>query len=869
MSEFAHLNVRSEHSLAEGSIRIEDLAKQAAALGMKAVALTDDNLHGAAKFYFACKKYKIKPIIGYRVTIQSDIHQAAFLTLLAKNGTGYGNLVKLATIGDSMGPIDIKELAANSEGLIAFGSGKTSDQSSITGNFDAALGYALEFADIFQDDFYLELQRTGLPGEKAANGAIIDFAYGLAIQLVATNNCLFLDRESVLAHELLLCARKGITLNELRFKPSFSEEQYLKTPEMMEKLFADFPEAYQNACEIAGSCHVDLGGKKHTFPVLQPISGHDAFEELARAAQEGLVKKLGDKTGIDVQAYKTRLSYELSVIREKNFCEYFLIVREFMNWAKDRLIPVGPGRGSAVGSLVAWSLELSEIDSLEYELPFERFLNSERSSLPDIDVDICERRKGEVIQHLKEIYGEGNVAHVASFDRFGARKALGATGKALGISEKDIDGILKYFPVKSTATIAEILRSKSQLKYLVENNDNTRKLLVSAQEIEGKISHVSTHASAVVISGVPFFGQIPLMNRDGRQITQFDGNTLEELGIPKFDLLSSITLTIINDTLENINASGQLIPDLRNLPLDDAATYELYASGNTLGVFQMESDGIRQYLRKLRPACFNGLVDSIALYRPGPLESGMANEYLKRKYGHAPILYPHDSLSACLKDSYGVILYQEQVMEIARIIAGYSLGEADSLRRAISKKDVSAMTRERDRFVKGAIKNGISENKAIEIFDVMAKFAGYGFNKSHSIAYALLSYRTAWLKVHYGREFMAALLTNNPHRKSKDKDARMAAYLKECETMGIKVIKPSVNESMAAFTLAPRGILYGLAAIKSVGERAAQEIVDKRRNAPYISFVDLCSRVDPVIVGKQALDALVKSGACECIGRKP
>lgn len=882
MSDFAHLHCHTEYSLLDGAIRLKDLCQRSVDFGMKSCAITDHgNLFGAAYFYTTCKDFGLKPILGCEVyTCRNHEDKSAetgkfrnHLILLARNDVGYHNLVKLVSHGFLEGfyykpRVDKAQIARYAEGLICLSACISGEipKAILREDMKAARELALEYAKIFPGRFYLELQENGLPEQKKANQGLMDLASELKLPLVATNDCHYLNQDDAEAQEVLLCIQTQTTMddpNRMRMK---SSEFYYKSPEVMEKTFSYMPEAIANVCEIAESCHVELDMGHHYFPVYPLPQGASMDSEFTRLAEEGLERRLEkhpERDKIDAEAYRKRLQYELGVIREMGFPGYFLIVQEFINWAKDHGVPVGPGRGSAAGSLVAWALRITNLDPLPYNLLFERFLNIERVSLPDIDVDFCERRRGEVINHMVDRYGAGSVAQITTFGTMKAKGVVRDVGRALGMSFAETDKIAKLVPDSLKMTIDKALEMEPALKELYGTDKDVKRLIDLAKRLEGLARHASTHAAGLVVSDRPMEEYLPLyLDKRGKLVTQFDGPMTEKTGLVKFDFLGLKTMTLIQDTLDNIVRQGKVPPDLDNLALTDQASYDLYSRGDTDGVFQVESSGMRQYLRQLRPGCFEDIIAMLALYRPGPLGSGMVDEFIKRKHGQVPVVYPHESLSNCLGDTYGVIVYQEQVMQIAQIIAGYTLGGADLLRRAMGKKKVEAMAKERTKFVAGAEKNNIDAKKANEIFDLMEKFAEYGFNKSHSAAYALISYFTAYLKVHHKVEFMAALLTSEMGNQDK-----LLKYISCCRDMGIDVVKPCVNDSRREFTALGGKIVYGLGGIKNVGDEAIREIVEAREaKGPYKSLYDLCCRVNLRKITRRVLEALAKSGAFDCFG---
>ena len=882
MSDFVHLHCHTEYSLLDGAIRLRDLCSRAKDYGMPACAITDHgNMFGAAYFAKQCAEVGIKPIFGCEVYVCHDhldktselARKRNHLILLARNETGYHNLVKLVTRGYLEGfhykpRVDKAQLRQYAEGLVCLSACIAGEvpRAIQAGDMDRALELAREYASIYPDNFYLELQSNGLKEQQVVNDGLMEIAERLHLPLVATNDCHYLDAQDADAHEVLLCIQTQTTMDDPKHMRFETRELYYKSAEEMEAAFGHVPEALANTVRIAEQCNVQLDFGHHYFPVYPLPEGATLESEFRRLAEAGLEQRLQrhpDPASLKPEVYRARLQHELDVICDMGFPGYFLIVQEFINWAKDHGIPVGPGRGSAAGSLVAWALRITNLDPLPYNLLFERFLNVERVSLPDIDVDFCERRRGEVIQHMVDTYGKDSVAQITTFGTMKAKGVVRDVGRALGMSFAETDRIAKMVPDDLKMTIKKAMEMEPELQKLYDSDPQVRHLLDTAQRLEGLARHASTHAAGLVVSDKPMDEYLPLYTgKRGELVTQFDGPMTEQTGLVKFDFLGLKTMTLIQDTLDNISRQGQTPPDLDNLPLTDAATYDLYSRGDTDGVFQVESSGMRQYLRMLRPSCFEDIIAMLALYRPGPLGSGMVDEFIKRKHGQVPVVYPHDSLRDCLRDTYGVIVYQEQVMQIAQIIANYTLGGADLLRRAMGKKKAEAMAKERVKFVDGARDNHIGKEKADEIFDLMEKFAAYGFNKSHSAAYALVSYFTAYLKVHHKVEFMAALMTSEMGNQDK-----LLKYVACCKDMDIDVVQPSVNDSQRAFSAKNGRVVFGLGGIKNVGDEAIRELVDARAaEGDYASLLDLCCRVNLRKVTKRVLESLIKGGACDCFG---
>ena len=880
MSDFVHLHCHTEYSLLDGAIRLKDLCARAKDQGMPAAAITDHgNLFGATHFYNYCKDVGIKPIIGCEVYVCHDhtdkeselARKRNHLILLAQDIAGYHNLVKLVTRGFLEGfhykpRVDKGLLRQYSEGIIALSACMAGEipRAITRGDMDAALSLTREYADIYPDRFYLEIQSNGLQEQVTINNGLLEIAEKTRLPLVATNDCHYLNADDVEAHDVLLCIQTQTTVDDPKRMRFETRELYYKSVEEMEKDFSHVPEALSNTLRIAEQCNVQMTFGRAFFPVYDLPEGMTLDMEFRRLAEEGLEKRLAhhpDKETLDLQVYHDRLQRELGVILEMGFPGYFLIVQDFINWAKDHGIPVGPGRGSAAGSLVAWALRITNLDPLPYNLLFERFLNIERVSLPDIDVDFCERRRGEVIRYMVDKYGEDAVAQITTFGKMKAKAVVRDVGRALGMSFAETDRIAKLVPEDLKMTVKKAMEAEPELERLYHSDPQLKKLLDTSMRLEGLSRHASTHAAGVVVSDKPMHEYLPLYKgKKGELVTQFDMKMVEKVGLVKFDFLGLKTMTLIQDTLDAIAHQGKDVPDLDNLALTDQATYELYSRGDTDGVFQVESSGMRQYLRMLRPSCFEDVIAMLALYRPGPLGSGMVDEFIKRKHGEVPVVYPLDMLKDCLRDTYGVIVYQEQVMQIAQIVANYTLGGADLLRRAMGKKNPEAMAQERSKFVTGAAENTISKAKADEIFDLMEKFAEYGFNKSHSAAYALISYYTAYLKVHYKVEFMAALLTSEMGNQDK-----LLKYVAACKDMGIDVEQASVNRSLRAFSAHEDKVVFGLGGIKNVGDEAIREIVEARQaDGPYASLLDLASRVQLRKVTKRVLESLIKGGACDC-----
>ncbi len=894
---FVHLHCHTEYSLLDGAIRINDLTKKASSLGMPAAAITDHgNMHGAAYFYMSCKDYGITPILGCEVYVARDHTDSTsdlarirhHLILLAKNKVGYQNLIALVSKSFVDGyyykpRVDKGLLKQYSDGIIALSACIAGEIPRTLrannafikggGTFTDAINIAKEYASIYPDRFYLEVQSNTLPEQSLVNEKLYELAHETKLPLVATNDCHYLNRDDVEAHDILLCVQQQRTeFDENRWKFD-AKDLYYKTPDEMIQSFPDHPEAIENTLKIADECkglEIQLKTPPYHFPVYDLPEGMTLETEFKKLAREGLERRLEKhpkRDTLDVNLYRERLEMELKVICDMGFPGYFLIVQDFINWAKDHGIPVGPGRGSAAGSIVAWSLRITNLDPIPYHLFFERFLNVERVSMPDIDVDFCEDRRLEVVEYVSQKYGRDKVAQIATFGKMKAKAVIRDVGRAIGLSFQDTSRICKILGDDLGITLEKSLANNSEFKAEYDKNPASKRLIDICLRLEGLSRHASTHAAGVVVSDKPMHEYLPLFIRADKSnkkelITQFDMKVVEKVGLVKFDFLGLRTITMIDKAIKNIARQGKTPPDLDILPFDDPQIYDLYAKGDTDGVFKVESTGMRKYLRMLRPTCFEDLIAMLALYRPGPLNSGMVDEFCKRKHGEVEVTYPLPELEQCLKDTYGVIVYQEQVMQIAQITAQYTLGGADLLRRAMGKKKPEEMAKQRGIFLDGSGKRGVSEEKANEIFDLMEKFAEYGFNKAHSAAYAVISYYTAYLKKYFPVEFMSALLSSEIGNQDK-----ILKYVAVCSEMNIKVKSPDIQKSRREFTPDNDCIIYGLGGVKTVGDEAINEIVRNREEkGPYKSFYDFCLRVNLRKVTKRVLENLIKAGALDCFG---
>ncbi len=885
-SSFVHLHVHTAYSLLDGAIRIKDLLKQAKQYGMESVAVTDHgNMFGAFKFYEEARKAGIKPIIGCETYVAPRGRQRRdqkdpmyHLVLLAMNLEGYGNLSRLISIANLEGfyykpRVDFEVLEKYNGGLIALSACLQGQvpRLIVSGQEEEAVLAAKRYAEIFDGRFYLEVQQNYLPEQDVANRGLLKLSQELGLPLVATNDCHYLRRQDHEAHDVLLCIQTGKTVddeNRMRFT---TQEYYFKSGEEMEELFRDFPGAVANTAEVAARCNLEIPMGDYHFPEFPLEPGEDLNSRLSAEAREGLearFKEIARNRSLseeEIKVYRDRLEYELEVIIKMGFPGYFLIVADFINYAKRNRIPVGPGRGSAAGSLVAYAMRITDLDPLPYNLLFERFLNVERISMPDIDVDFCTDGREQVIRYVTEKYGgQDHVSQIITFGQMQAKGVIRDVGRALGMPYGEVDRIAKLVPNRLKITLAEALQEEPRLAQATKDDPRVARLMEVAQSLEALPRHASTHAAGVVIGDRPLVDYLPLYcvssdhdsGQDRVVVTQFDMKGVEKIGLVKFDFLGLKTLTQINQVLELLKSRGVEV-DLDNLGvMDDAPTYELLSSGDTTGVFQLESSGMREILVKMRPSCFEDIIALVALYRPGPLKSGMVDTFIQAKHGLIPVTYELPELEPILKDTYGVILYQEQVMQISSRLASYSLGEADLLRRAMGKKIADEMAQQRGRFMAGAHENDFDKQKAAKIFDLMANFAEYGFNKSHSAAYALITYQTAYLKAHYPIEFMAALLTSEVSNQDK-----IVRFINECRGKGIIVLPPDINESKINFAVVDGQIRFGLAAIKGVGQAAIESILEARQERPFSDLFDFCERVDLRKVNRRVIEALIKCGA--------
>ncbi|MBC2710590.1 MAG: DNA polymerase III subunit alpha [Desulfosarcina sp.] len=885
-SDFVHLHVHTQYSLLDGAIRLGDLFRKVKEFGMPAVAITDHGtMFGALDFYQQATSAGIKPIIGCECYVAPrtiadktplDKEGIRHLVLLAKNQQGYRNLCQLATIGQLEGyyykpRIDKAVLAAHAEGLIALSACLKGDipQYILANQMDRAQEAALYYQKIFgEDNFFLELQNNGIQAQEKVNQGLVELSRKLSIPLVATNDCHYLNQQDAKAHEILLCIQTQKTIADSNRFVFDSDQLYFKSPEEMNGYFADFPGAIDNTVAIADRCHIEFDFKTYHFPQFDAESGKTADELFDLQVREGYECRMAvvrkKKPDLDEAVYRERLEYEIKTIKEMGFPGYFLIVADFIHYAKENGIPVGPGRGSAAGSLVSFALFITDLDPIEHGLIFERFLNPSRINMPDIDVDFCIHGRERVYNYVVQRYGGGDyVAQIITFGKMKAKLVIRDVGRALGLPLAEVDTIAKLIPDSLNMTIDKALKEEPKLAEMVKSDPRIAELIDISRALEGLSRHASTHAAGVVIGDKPLVEYLPLYKgKKGEVVTQFDMKKVEDIGLVKFDFLGLRNLTVIDDTLKSIAAQGKTALDLSNLSLDDEKTFALLQAGDTTGVFQLESSGMKNLLVRLHPESFDDLTALVALYRPGPLDSGMVDDFVDRKHGRKKVVYPVPALAPILEGTYGVMVYQEQVMQVAGVLAGYSMADADSLRKAIGKKIETLMAKHREKFISGSVKNGVDKTIASELFDLIEKFGGYGFNKSHSAAYALIAYQTAYLKAHFPVEFMAALLTSEI-----DTIDGVVKFINECRTHSIEVLPPDINESSTVFTAVDGRIRFGLAAVKNVGEAAVDLIIKEREeNGPFSSIFDFCQRVDLTKVNKRMLESLIRCGALDTTG---
>ena len=881
---FVHLHCHTDYSLLDGASEIGQLMERVELLGMPAVAMTDHgNLFGAVQFYTAAKAKGIHPVIGCEAYVSQQGHRSRadtdrynHLVLLCENQEGYRNLIQLVSTGFLDGfyrkpRVDKDLLARHSKGLIAMSACLRGDinETILADRYEEAKRLAYTYTDLFgRGNFFLEVQDHGLEPDRRLIPLVNRLSHETGIPLVATNDSHYLRRDDARAHEILMCIQTGKTMSDpsrLRWE---QPEFYLKSRDEMMALFGELEEAVNRTWEIAQRCQVSLEKVKEPFPRFDVPEGHSTDSYFAYVARQGFEKRRARLEALrtagrlkhDLAEYVERLESEIRMIQQMKFSGYFLIVWDFIRFAKSRGIPVGPGRGSAAGSLVSYAMEITDIDPLQYGLLFERFLNPERISLPDIDIDFCTRGRGEVIQYVTEKYGREQVAQIITFGTLGARAAIKDVGRVLDMSFADVDRLTKLVPNVLNITLPEAIKAEPNLAEAGRRDPRVSEVLQVAQRLEGLARNASIHAAGVVISPEPLKNLVPLYRTNKDEIvTQYDMNGLEKLQLLKMDFLGLVTLTVIDDALRLIEKHRGVALRLEEIPLDDSASYEIFSKGYTSGVFQFESSGMRDILRRYQPTRIEDLIALNALYRPGPM--GMIDDFIDRKHGRRAVTYDLPELKPILEETYGVIVYQEQVMQIAAVLAGYSLGEADILRRAMGKKKAEEMAAQRERFVQGAVAKGIQQRKAEKVFDLMAEFAKYGFNKSHSAAYAYVAYITAYLKAHYPLDFMAALLTSETGNTAK-----VVKYINECREMGIRVLPPDVNSSEWSFTPDGEAIRFGLGAVKNVGQNSVEAIGAARQEvARFRTLYEFCEKVDLGAVNKRVMESLIKSGAMDSL----
>ncbi|NLX63582.1 MAG: DNA polymerase III subunit alpha [Clostridiaceae bacterium] len=887
MKDFVHLHLHTEYSLLDGACRIKDVVRKAKELGMHSLAITDHGaMYGVIDFYKACKKEGIKPILGCEVYTAARTYldkdpgldsDQGHLILLAKNSTGYKNLMKLVSIAYIKGfyykpRIDFDLLEEYHEGLICLSAciGGDIPQKILKGDYKGARDLAIKLNSIMGDgNFYLELQYNNIEEQLQVNSGLIRISEETGIPLIATNDIHYINREDARAQEILICIQTGKTINDADRLKFETDEFYLKSPEEMWEHFKAYPEALLNTVRVAEACNVEIEFDRLHLPKYEVPEGTSPFEYLRSQCIKGFNKRYGNNPDLF-----ERLEYELKVIDQMGYVDYFLIVWDFIKFARDNGIMVGPGRGSAAGSMVAYCLEITNVDPIKHNLIFERFLNPERVSMPDIDIDFCYERRQEVIDYVVRKYGEDHVAQIITFGTMAARAAVRDVGRALAVPYNEVDRVAKLIPMMpgKHITISEAIDMIPELKTLYDSDHRIRELLDNAKVLEGMPRHASTHAAGVVISSEPLTEYVPLYCNEGLISTQFPMTTLEELGLLKMDFLALRTITVIRDTLDLIKKDKNIEIDIDNIDYEDPNVYEMIGKGETAGVFQLESPGMTNFMKELMPTCLEDIIAGISLYRPGPMDQ--IPRYLRNKNNPQNITYMTPKLEPILNVTYGCMVYQEQVMQICRDLAGYSLGRSDLVRRAMSKKKKEVMDAERQNFIygstdengnvliPGAIRNGVPEDVANAIFDEMMDFASYAFNKSHAAAYAYVGYQTAWLKYYYPVEFMAALINSFMGSLGK-----VSQYVMECRKMGIKVLPPDINESESSFSVKNGAIRFGLLAVKNVGVNVVQNIIEERnKTGPFKNFIDFCERLEGKDLNRKTVESLIKCGAFDTFG---
>jgi DNA polymerase-3 subunit alpha len=903
--QFVHLHVHTDYSLLDGACETSELLDEASRQKMPAVAITDHgNLFAAANFFYEASKRDVKPIIGCEVYVakgsrldrgdksneangdnrdemEAGMRGSNHLVLLCESPEGYLNLIKLVSAGFLEGfyyrpRIDYELLSKHSKGLIALSACLRGvvTEAVVEEKFDQARENAYRLRDIFgKGNFFLEIQDQGLEIEKSVNPHLVRLSKETGIPLVATNDCHYLHHEDAHAQEVLLCIQTGKTMSHPHRMKFATDQFYFKTAAEMAKVFAELPDALSRTVDIASRCNVKIERLANPFPEFKVPEGHTSASYFEKVVREGFASRVPYLERLAQQGflrnslaeYERRLTSEIEMIKKMRYEGYFLIVWDFMHYARAQDVPVGPGRGSAAGSLVSYALRITDVDPLQYNLLFERFLNPERVSMPDIDIDFCMRRRGELIEYVTQKYGRENVAQIITFGTMAAKAAVKDVGRAMDISYGEVDRLAKLIPNTLGIELKTALEEAPQLKSAINSDERLKDLMAVALRLEGLSRHASTHAAGVVISPKPLTDVVPVYKTNRDEITtQYDMNALERIGLLKMDFLGLTTLTVLHDAVRMVEQNRGLKLDIDNLGLDDEETYKLFSRGDTTAIFQFESHGMRDILRRYQPTRIEDLTALNALYRPGPIQGGMIDDFINRKHGKTKVSFELPQLKDILEETYGVILYQEQVMQIANRLASFSLGEADILRRAMGKKKKEEMAAQRAKFMAGCASNKIPEKKAERIFNLMEEFAGYGFNKSHSCAYALLAYQTAYLKTHYPVEFMAALLTSEAGNTEK-----VVKYINEARGMSISILPPDVNESDLYFTPVGESIRFGLAAIKNVGENTAKAIRESRLGqGEFKSLYDFCERIESRFLNKRVFESLIKSGAMDSLGAR-
>jgi DNA polymerase-3 subunit alpha len=912
---FVHLHLHTQYSLLDGAIRLDDLFKTAKEMGVPAIAQTDHgNMFGAIDFYCRAKKAGIKPILGSEVYFtpgsrfdrkaqtrnkvvgsqdeQESRHQIHHLILLCKNNKGYENLCKLLSKAYLEGfyykpRIDLDLLKEHSEGLIASSACLKGEvgYNFFTGQDDKSYSAISKLHEIFKDDFYLEIQENGIPEQKIVNEKVIAYAKKTGISLVATNDCHYMTPEDATAQEVLLCVQTGKTFSDENRMRLTTNEFYFKSAEKMRENFAHVPEACNNTLKIADQCNVELnwtdddGNQIYHLPDFEITTGETDAQYFERISKEGLQKRFNgpqfskiiqqDNWESELKAeYLKRLNDELEMIIRMGFPGYFLIVHDFIAWSKENDIPVGPGRGSGAGSLVAYALDITNINPLPYNLLFERFINPERISMPDFDIDFCQLRRQEVIEYVTQKYGEERVGQIITFGKLQAKAALRDVSRVYSLPYSEADMLSKLVPDELGISLERAIELEPKFKELMKSDPKINQIVNIARRLEGLLRHASIHAAGVIITNEPLVKYCPLFKgREGEQVVQFDKDFSEKIGLVKFDFLGLKTLTVVAQAVKYIRRDHDANFDIEEIDIEDKEVYDYISKGETIGVFQLESSGMIDLCKRIQPGTLDDITAINALYRPGPLESGMVDDFIEIKHGRQELEFAFDELEPVLKDTYGVIVYQEQVMNISRIVAGYSLGQADMLRRAMGKKKIEEMDRHRKIFLEGAKERGFDVKKAEELYDLMANFAAYGFNKSHAVAYALIAYQTAFLKYYYPAEFFAALLSTELGNKDK-----VTIYIADAKLQGLEVLPPDINESLWLFNVVEKNIRFGMGAIKNVGEGAVEELIREREaNGAFTGFVDFCGRVNLKLINKRVIESLIKVGVfdnCESMNRR-